>query len=138
MKLTKFACAAALILASINARASDHGCTVLLCLANPNGPMALGECVPPIKKLFRDLARGHAFPSCAMGTSGNTNKATNRGLSLANCPEEYREYDDYEDNRPSRGRCIYKGAITVQVNGENKSTVYWNDTDSVVVPAQTN
>jgi hypothetical protein len=46
------------------AHASDHGCTVLMCLSNPAGPTAVTECVPPIKKLWRDLSKGRAFPSC--------------------------------------------------------------------------
>lgn len=46
----------------------DWGCEVLLCLANPNGAMAVAPCVPPIRKLWRELARGHGFPSCAMAT----------------------------------------------------------------------
>lgn len=55
------------LLSSGVALASDYGCTVLLCLANPSsngGPLGIAECVPPIRKLFRDLARGHSFPSC--------------------------------------------------------------------------
>lgn len=46
------------------AMASDYGCRVLLCLANPAGPTAVAQCVPPINQLWRDLARGRAFPSC--------------------------------------------------------------------------
>jgi hypothetical protein len=46
----------------------DWGCEVLLCLANPNGPTAVAPCVPPIQRLWRELARGHAFPSCSMAT----------------------------------------------------------------------
>lgn len=51
------------------ASASDYGCKVLLCLSNPNGPKAVGECVPPINQLFRDLARGRAFPTCDLTRS---------------------------------------------------------------------
>lgn len=54
---------------SMPAHADDYGCTVLLCLANPAGPMAVAECVPPIKKLYRDLARGRAFPTCQMASA---------------------------------------------------------------------
>jgi hypothetical protein len=46
----------------------DWGCEVLLCLANPDGPMAVAECVPPIRRLWRALAKGHAFPTCAMAS----------------------------------------------------------------------
>ncbi len=51
------------------ANASDHGCKVLLCLANPNGPRAVSECRPPIDKLFRDLARGRPFPTCDLASA---------------------------------------------------------------------
>lgn len=51
-------------MACMPAQADDYGCTVLLCLSNPAGPMAVAECVSPIKKLYRDLARGRAFPTC--------------------------------------------------------------------------
>jgi hypothetical protein len=56
----------------MSARADDHGCTVLLCLANPAGSMAVAECVAPIKKLHRDLARGRAFPTCDMASAPDT------------------------------------------------------------------
>jgi hypothetical protein len=56
-----------------SALASDYGCTVLLCLANPAGPRAVAECVPPINRLFRDLARGRGFPTCAMASAPNSN-----------------------------------------------------------------
>ncbi len=42
------------------------GCTVLLCLANPNGPTAVAQCVAPIRQLWRDLRRGRPFPACPM------------------------------------------------------------------------
>lgn len=42
------------------------GCEVLLCLSNPAGPTAVGECVPPITKLWKHLAKGHSFPSCGL------------------------------------------------------------------------
>lgn len=53
------------------ASASEWGCTVLLCLANPAGPKAVSQCVPPINKLFEHLAKGRAFPTCAMASAPN-------------------------------------------------------------------
>ena len=49
-----------------SALASDYGCKVLLCLANPAGPTAVAQCVPPINQLWRDLARTppRPFPTC--------------------------------------------------------------------------
>ena len=48
------------------AQASDYGCRVLLCLANPAGPTAVAQCVPPITQLWRDLAHvpPRPFPTC--------------------------------------------------------------------------
>jgi len=49
------------------ALASDFGCQVLLCLSNPGGPTQYGQCVPPITKLWRQLAQGKPFPTCSGG-----------------------------------------------------------------------
>lgn len=54
------------IFAGTAAGEDNYGCTVLLCLANPAGPMAAPYCVPYIKRLFRDLRKGRAIPRCAM------------------------------------------------------------------------
>jgi hypothetical protein len=45
-------------------QASEWGCTVLLCMAHPDGPEAVAQCVDPIRQLKRHLKRGHSFPSC--------------------------------------------------------------------------
>lgn len=75
--------ATALLSISTAAKADDDslwGCEVLLCLSNPSGPMAVNECVPPIKKLFRALSKTppDPFPSCSMakGPNGEKNYAT--------------------------------------------------------------
>lgn len=39
-------------------------CEVAMCMSNPAGPTAVAECVAPIEKLYKELAKGHAFPSC--------------------------------------------------------------------------
>ena len=59
---------AVLIAAPAAVRAADWGCEVLLCLANPAGPMAASYCVPPIQKLFASLLKRFPdpFPQCAM------------------------------------------------------------------------
>jgi hypothetical protein len=69
MKLKLVVFGSVLTVASVAARADDFGCTVLLCLANPAGPMAVAECVSPIKKLYRNLAKGKAFPTCDMASA---------------------------------------------------------------------
>ena len=55
-----------------NAEASDYGCQVLLCLANPAGPTAVSQCIPPITRLWEDLAHFRGFPSCEMAAAGGT------------------------------------------------------------------
>lgn len=64
-----------------------HACTVLVCLANPNGPRAVAECVPPINKLFRDLARGRSFPHCNLSSSSQGSARAEPKQSLYDsCP----------------------------------------------------
>ncbi|SAK83265.1 hypothetical protein AWB77_04263 [Caballeronia fortuita] len=63
--------------ASVPAHASEYGCKVLLCLANPasnGGPKGVGECVPPINQLYHDLSKGRPFPKCdqADGNDGSS------------------------------------------------------------------
>jgi hypothetical protein len=52
--------------------AAPWGCVVLLCLANPQGPMTVPQCVEPIRRLFSLLRARQPFPSCPMsrGPSG--------------------------------------------------------------------
>jgi hypothetical protein len=61
---------------SAPALANDWGCEVVLCLSNPGGPTQYAACVPPIAKLWRELATGHAFPVC---TGGNVARAETEG-----------------------------------------------------------
>lgn len=69
-------------------QASEYGCKVLLCLANPNGPMAVQECVPPIRQLYRDLSRGRPFPSCEMAEGpGGKSYARQTASYYDTCPE---------------------------------------------------
>ncbi len=59
------------------AQASEHGCRVLLCLANPSsngGPRGVAECVPTINKLYDDLSKGHSFPTCDLA-DGNDGRS---------------------------------------------------------------
>ncbi|MBB4193019.1 hypothetical protein GGE45_001604 [Rhizobium aethiopicum] len=53
------------LISGSKAQAEDWGCQVILCLSNPGGPTQYGECRPPIQKLWRELARGHSFPTCS-------------------------------------------------------------------------
>lgn len=59
-----------------SAKADEWGCQVLLCLANPNGPTAVGECVPPITRLWNALRKRNPdpFPTCDMAQNTATGK----------------------------------------------------------------
>src|SRR5438477_12898590 len=71
----------------IPAPTHDWGCEVLLCLANPEGPTAAAACVPPIHRLWHELARGHAFPTCAMATGpGGRSYAVRTNNFYDRCP----------------------------------------------------
>lgn len=71
------------------AQASDYGCSVLLCLANPSGPMAVSECVPPIQQLFRDLLRFKPFPTCVLASGPDGQSYAKQGTSYYEvCPPE--------------------------------------------------
>jgi hypothetical protein len=106
------------IFSSSNVHAAD-GCKFLLCIAGPW--QGIAECRPTVHEVFRDLARGRPFPTCAMSGAGNS--ASNTWASEPTCPIMYRSYD------PDRGSyvgCRYPGQISVQVNGQPWSTVYWD------------
>lgn len=67
--------------------ASDYGCKVLLCLANPNGPTAVSECVPPINQLWDDLKHRRPFPTCDMASGPNGQSYARQGMSYYDaCP----------------------------------------------------
>ena len=46
---------------------STWACEVLLFASNPGGWMQYAQCVPPIRKLLRQLALGGGFPICSAG-----------------------------------------------------------------------
>lgn len=103
------------------ARAVD-GCLVLLCLAAPNW-RAIPQCVPPIKQLFRDLARGKSFPSCSMAGAGNRARhAWARAPSF--CPPQYTLAFDTEGG--VFHHCHYSGAISVFIDGVPFSQTWWS------------
>lgn len=104
------------------------GCTVLLCLAAPSW-RSIEPCVPPIRQLLRDLARGKPFPTCAMSGAGSS---ASHAWSAAPdfCPPQYtRVYDG--PNGPVY-RCDYAGAISVSVDGTPFARTWWSlDGDAV-------
>jgi hypothetical protein len=42
----------------------EWACKVAMCMANPGGPTEFAECVDPIRRLQRHLAKGRPFPVC--------------------------------------------------------------------------
>lgn len=67
MKAARVALATLALTGAVSsAQASDYGCRVLLCLAAVGGTP--GECVPTLNQLWKDLAKGRGFPSCAMAS----------------------------------------------------------------------
>lgn len=89
---------------STSAHASEYGCKVLLCLANPasnGGPQGVGECVPPIDQLYHDLSKGRPFPACDL-SDGNDGSSYARQV-----------YDPY-DPCPAPLRPAERGAYVVQ------------------------
>jgi len=111
----------AALLAPSPARAVD-GCVVLLCLAAPSW-RAIPQCVPPIRQLFRDLARGKAFPICSM--AGGANAATHDWSSAPGyCPPQYTR--SWDGPHGPVYTCDYSGAISVTVNGALFARTWWS------------
>ncbi|MBP1884763.1 hypothetical protein [Sinorhizobium mexicanum] len=113
-----------------NARGGDWGCEVILCLSNPGGPSQYAECRPPIRKLWRELAKGHSFPTC----SGVGFKASRRGYEPYYCDKDYRLTTRYGDRR-REASCVSTSPQTVandQCYSDSGSAVRssgwnWND-----------
>lgn len=107
MKRSAFFAAVAMVVAapltSTAAKADTWGCEVLLCLSNPAGPMAVAQCVPPIKRLYRAIFKWKPdpFPTCAMAQGPN-------GRSWANV-----EYNNYYDSCPAGTAPLERGAWAV-------------------------
>lgn len=77
MNLKKAALVGALMAgACMSAQADEYGCQVLLCMSNPNGPMAVQQCVPPVQKFLEGQAKDpkDPFPQCpeSKGQAGMT------------------------------------------------------------------
>lgn len=98
------------------------GCTVLLCLAAPSW-RAISQCVPPIRQLLRDLARGRAFPSCGMSGAGNS-AANDWAHAPDNCPPQYTRMVE-RPNGPVP-ICLFNGAVAVNVSGALWSRTWWD------------
>jgi hypothetical protein len=98
------------------------GCLVLLCLAAPSWS-AIPQCASPVRQLFRDLARGKPFPSCAM--SGASSTAGNRWTSAPTfCPPQYTRVFDGESG--PLYSCDYGGCVSVSIDGSLFARTWWS------------
>lgn len=116
----------AVCLLSGNAFASDYGCKVLFCLANPAGPEAVSECVPPIERLYSDLADGDPFPTCEeMGNNGSGSSGANQFASPSYCHPDLITYGG-NIMGGNYFTCRATGAITITKNGQTQMRYWWN------------
>jgi hypothetical protein len=98
------------------------GCLVLLCFAAPSW-RSIPQCVPPIRQVLRDLARGKPFPTCGMAGAGNS--ASHAWASAPSyCPPQYTRLVDGESG-PIYS-CDYSGAVSVSINGTPFARTWWN------------
>jgi hypothetical protein len=97
------------------------GCLVLLCFAAPSW-RSIPQCVPPIRQVLRDLARGKPFPTCGMAGGGNS--ASHAWASAPGyCPPQYTRVFDGESG-PIYS-CDYTGAVSVSINGAPFARTWW-------------
>ncbi len=103
---------AGLLGTSQSARAAD-GCLVRLCFAAPSWSL-IAQCVPPIRSVLGDFARGRAFPTCGMSCAGNT---ANNGRSSTPdcCPPQYTTAIEMESD--TRYQYRYDGAVSGTIDG---------------------
>ncbi|WP_424196746.1 hypothetical protein ACMYR3_16900 (plasmid) [Ampullimonas aquatilis] len=84
----------------------EWGCEVLLCLANPAGPMAAAACVPPILRLYDLLDNFGDMPSCTLvGPNGQPSNS-----SYA------RQESSFYDACPAGLTALPEGELAVQAN----------------------
>lgn len=104
------------------ARADDWGCQVLLCLSNPAGPMAVGECVPPIQRLYNAIFkwRPDPFPTCVMS---NGEDSSSRGNYAYVAPPSF--YDACPPGTTAVGEGTYAAAGRPPTAAERASIPPW-------------
>ncbi len=145
--LHALAVASALLMPAAPAHADGWGCQVMLCLSDPRGPEAEGACVPPIEKLWDELAHGHPFPTCDVMQSwdslspeirsaipadvvqlmkSTTISGGNGGASGSFCPYDLMYYSS--NYGPA---CRARNVIQVKLNDQVFTRVWWGITGSV-------
>lgn len=104
-----------------------YACTVILCLANPNGPMAVAECVPPVKAYFKNLMKWKPkpFPKCPSG--GGSETGVVQGSEVLK--------DKYGDvMKDENGYPIMRYYSDVTVNGKVVNRTYNDGKDANLKP----
>jgi len=72
----------------------EWACKVAMCMANPGGPTEFAECVDPIERLRKHLAKGHAFPVCRfLGGGGSAQQGDNGSRNGGGTPGKLQERD---------------------------------------------
>ena len=106
------------LLLSPPAHADLWGCEVLLCMANPAGPIAAPACDPPMKRLWRHLGkRGAKWPSCPQANNLSTNTAIAMRPALTHeCPEHLVVPPDPDSQH--QASCNASKVIEVRVSGQ--------------------
>jgi hypothetical protein len=120
--LARLLAALALSLGMSSPAKAVDGCLVLLCFAAPSW-RAIGQCVPPIQEVLRDLARGRPFPSCGMSGAGNS-AANRRSSAPGYCPPQY--MDAVVSESGPFYYCRYDGAVSVTIDGSLWSRTWWS------------
>ncbi|SAL75467.1 hypothetical protein AWB67_04766 [Caballeronia terrestris] len=102
--MKKLVAALSITAACACAHASDYGCKVLLCLANPGsngGAKGMAQCEQPIDQLYHDLSKGRPFPTCDM-SDGNDGSSYARQV-----------YDQY-DPCPAPLQAVLRGSYVTE------------------------
>jgi hypothetical protein len=129
MQHTKWFAIGVFAIVPLLGHADDWACEVVLCLANPQGATAVSECVPPIRKLWRELAKGHAFPTCNMNTGdANGNSASHSWASGSNCLAQYLYWGGIDG---SELMCKFNGVVTIKIASQLHTRVWWNVNESL-------
>lgn len=116
--------------AAAPAQADQWGCEVLLCLSNPAGPTAVAQCVPPIKRLWRHLAKRGSFPTCAEA-NGQGGELRNTWAAYSHWCPKHLEYIRHANADRSEFACNASGSIDVRQATGELHRIWWG----VVVPA---
>lgn len=112
---------------STPARAVD-GCKVLLCMAG--SWRSIAACEPVVREALRDLARGRAWPHCAMA---GASQSANQYVPPVMCPEQYRTTSVHPRTGAIVYACPFQGAIQVVVEREPWSRTWWSPGGDAVI-----